>query len=321
MTRPPIGRMRLILNHIAEGRYPDRKALAEKIEASQKTIQRDITYARDQMRWAIEYDREKKGYFLTKPVKDFPIVPVSEGEIVALFIAEKALAQHRGTPFEQPLRAAIRKIIKGLPGEVSVSWQDLESAISFRSIDANPTDAQVFQVVSYAVQSSTEILFEYKKLNATTFERRQARPYHLACVNNQWYVFCLDSKRGEMRTFVLSRMRSVQKTTVKFRKPGDFSVDKYLDGSFGVFSAEGKYSVKLRFDVFAAQLVRERLWHHSQSIYELPDGKLELVLQLTSLKEIEPWVLSWGDHAVVLDPPELRNILAKTIAGMAARYR
>jgi len=61
------------------------------------------------------------------------------------------------------------------------------------------------------------------------------------------------------------------------------------------------------FSVAAGQLVRERIWHPSQKIQELADGGVELTLQLSSLHEIEPWVLSWGEHVRVLGPAELKK--------------
>jgi predicted DNA-binding transcriptional regulator YafY len=59
--------------------------------------------------------------------------------------------------------------------------------------------------------------------------------------------------------------------------------------------------------VAGGQLVRERIWHPSQKIQETSDGGLELTLQLSSLHEIEPWVLSWAEHVRVLGPAELKK--------------
>jgi predicted DNA-binding transcriptional regulator YafY len=59
--------------------------------------------------------------------------------------------------------------------------------------------------------------------------------------------------------------------------------------------------------VAAGQLVRERIWHPSQKIQELADGGLELTLHLSSLHEIEPWVLSWGEHVRVVGPAEFKK--------------
>jgi len=64
------------------------------------------------------------------------------------------------------------------------------------------------------------------------------------------------------------------------------------------------------FSVAAGQLVRERIWHPSQKIQELAEGGLELTLQLSSLHEIEPWVLSWGEHVRILGPAELKKRIA-----------
>ena len=70
--------------------------------------------------------------------------------------------------------------------------------------------------------------------------------------------------------------------------------------------------------VTAGQLVRERIWHPSQKTQELADGGLELTLQLSSLHEIEPWVLSWGEHVRILGPAELkRRVLSRLKAALA----
>ena len=65
--------------------------------------------------------------------------------------------------------------------------------------------------------------------------------------------------------------------------------------------------VRIHFDAFAARLVSERQWHPSQSIKRLADGELELTMTLGRLEEVERWVLSWGEHARVLEPDSLRK--------------
>ena len=78
--------------------------------------------------------------------------------------------------------------------------------------------------------------------------------------------------------------------------------------------------MRILFQPFAAQLVRERMWHHSQRVKELRDGSLELQLQLGSLEEIERWILSWGDQAEVLEPVKLRERLAEVGRNFVANY-
>jgi proteasome accessory factor B len=301
-------------------KFPNCRKLALELEVSEKTIQRDIEFMRYRLGLPIEYDQLHFGFYYTEPVANFPTIQVSEGEIVALFVAQKALQQYHGTPFEAPLRAAFKKIGDGLNDKVSFTWSDLDSAISFRNVGQSEADLEVFEVLSHAVLDSTEIEFRYRKLRGTTAEIRRVRPYHLGCVDHQWYLFGFDLSRQQLRTFALPRIREPRRTGARFRRPSNFSIGKFLDSSFGIFQGQGRTTVRIRFQSFAAQLVRERTWHHSQKIKELPDGRLELHLQLGSLEEIERWILSWGEQAEVLEPATLREHLREVGKKFAATY-
>ena len=56
-----------------------------------------------------------------------------------------------------------------------------------------------------------------------------------------------------------------------------------------------------------ADYIREKKWHDSQQLKELKNGGLELQLKLSSLSEVERWILSWGGNAVAVRPAELVN--------------
>src|SRR5205085_5129969 len=71
---------------------------------------------------------------------------------------------------------------------------------------------------------------------------------------------------------------------------------------------------------FAAARVEERAWHPSQKIKQLQDGGIELSLTLGNLEDIERWILSWGNHARVIAPPELKQRIAKTVSELANAY-
>ena len=53
--------------------------------------------------------------------------------------------------------------------------------------------------------------------------------------------------------------------------------------------------------------IRERIWHPSQELEELPDGRVVLRLRAGGFYEIRSWVLSFGAAAEVLEPEELRE--------------
>lgn len=319
-SRPPLERMMRIHAQLKAGDYPNCRKIADEIEVSSKTIQRDIDFMRDRLGLPIDYDPQRVGYFYTEEVSSFPSIEVSEGEVAALFVAQKALAQYRGTPFERPLRSAFRKIADSLKERVSFSWSDLEDAISFHSAGASVADLELFETVSQAVLRSVELEFEYRKLDIKTYEARRVRPYHIACLENQWYVFAEDLARKQLRTFALPRMRRVRLTSTRFRRPANFSIAKVLSGSFGVFEGGKKHRIRLQFDAFAARLVSERTWHDSQRYREAKDGTATLEMELGGLEEIERWVLSWGSHVRVLQPQKLADNIKAQATAVVALY-
>ena len=138
-------------------------------------------------------------------------------------------------------------------------------------------------------------------------------------MENQWYLFGFDLARQQLRTFALPRMRAVKNTKMRFRRPADFSIAKHLGDSFGVFKGKARHRVRIRFDAFASQLVAERQWHPSQKINRLPGGESELTMTLGSLEEIERWVLSWGGHARVQEPVELKRMIRRAAQAMLAQ--
>ena len=79
-------------------------------------------------------------------------------------LAQKALAHYKGTSFEKPLHAAFQKISDGLRDRISFSWEDLDLAISFRGIGNSVGDIHLFEAVSRAALTSSELEFEYRKL-------------------------------------------------------------------------------------------------------------------------------------------------------------
>lgn len=310
-TRPPLDRMLKIDALVRGGGLWTSYALAAELEVSRKTINRDLEFMRHRLDLPLEFDFRRNGYYYAETSGlsggSFPLMRVTTGELLALFLARKALEQYQGTPFEAPLRNALDKISMPMREEVDFSWSDLESFFSFRTATPAVTDIALFDMVSRAVVDKKGLTFEYRKLNASRFEARTVNPYHLACLNSQWYLFAYDNDRNDVRTFHLHRMRNPKLERRRFRVPADFSPAKLLKNSFGVVEGGRPRKVLLRFDKFSAQLIRERSWHHTQEITDQPDGGVLLALSVGSFLEIQPWILSWGSHVEVVSPADLRR--------------
>src|SRR5213592_56911 len=188
-SRPPLERMMRIHRAIAARKYPNATTLAAEIEVVTKTIHRDIEFMRDRLGLPIEYDGRRFGYHYTEEVSSFPTLQITEGELVALLIAEKALQQYRGTNFEKPLLSAFKKMAASLPDTISLNLADWEQTISFRMRAEPLLNLEVFDALAKATAQRKQLQLTYRKPGQQKTEPRIVDPYHLANINGEWFLF------------------------------------------------------------------------------------------------------------------------------------
>ncbi|MCX6921946.1 MAG: WYL domain-containing protein [Verrucomicrobia bacterium] len=304
-TRPPLARMLQIHQALQSGKYPNATTLATGLEVCTKSVHRDLEFMRDRLKLPIQYDSHRFGYCYTESVKAFPTLQITEGELFALVVAERALQQYRGTSFEKPLLSALQKMEQSLPDTISLSLTDVQQTISFRTSSEPILDLQIFDALAKATTARRQLELTYRKPGQPQPEQRIVDPYHLANINGEWFLFAFDHLRHDLRTFVPARIKAIRPTGKTFERRHKFSLEKRLRGSFGVQSGQGEFDVVIRFQERVADYIREKKWHESQQLRELKGGGVELQLQLSSLAEIGRWVLSWGGDAVVVRPAEL----------------
>lgn len=300
-----------LVSIIASGKYPNCQTLAREIEVSPKTIQRDIDHLRNQKGLPLEYDEVKHGYYFTRPVSEIAPLQLSRGELVALFVAQKALEPLRGTRLQRLVAESVGKIAAACPETVSIRWEDIDAAYSVKATGVLAADVSLFLQLMDAVMNRREVTFDYQKLKGTGCELRRVSPYHVGQLQNGWYLIGYDHVRSDYRTFALQRLSGLKVNRARFQRDPGFNMRDYLSSGFGVwgYSADSKrYDVRIRFTGWAARVVAERQWHISQSVTLLKkDGsEIEFCAVLAGLEEITRWVISHGRHAKVIGPEELK---------------
>lgn len=321
ISRFPMERMLRIHERLKANRYPNARGIAKDFEVCEKTVKRDLVFMRDRLRLPIEYDPHRYGYYYTRPVDAFPDLPLSEQEIFALLVAHKAIEQYRGTPFERPLAEAYRRLSGRLDPQERFTMAGLEEAISFRPFAPGDAELEQYEILARALREHRAIRFLYQGLQDQGAVERKVHPYHLACVENLWYLFAFDTDRRAMRTFALPRMADVEILPDRFPAPKDFSIERHLKGALAVHGGTGDHEIVVEFDAWATRLVRERRWHPSQEIELLPGGGSRLRLRLGGFEEVERWILSWGTHATAVAPEALVERLREIAAQLGDRYR
>lgn len=314
-------RLHKIDDMIRAGGFPSAQDMADTLEVSLRTINRDLDFLRDQYRAPLEYDARNRGWYYTQ--KDFFIkyVPLKEGEFFSLALFDKLLMQYRNTPIEGQLRSVFKKIMRSLPDSITVDSRFLSDDITFISDSLAKIDTRTFDAVMDALKSRRVLRFEYQPLQKTTFMSRSLDAYHVVCQRGNWYVIGLCHLKNDVRIFSFSRMRNAEVLNERFERPAGFDVDKHIDSAMGVWaSTKIPYKVMLLFAPSIGTFAAERIWHEGQKTVKNPDGSVQVEFETTQLPEVKRWVLGQGRTVKVLSPPELICEIKSELEETLAQY-
>ena len=125
-----------------------------------------------------------------------------------------------------------------------------------------------------------------------------------------WYVVGYSALHRETRTFKIARFESVEPSDAKFLENLNFSLDSYFGDAWRFIRGSRTRRVVVRFSEKVGANVAEVRWHKTQQTRILPDGSVELEFRVAGLTEIIWWILGYGAEAEVLEPPELREMVA-----------
>jgi predicted DNA-binding transcriptional regulator YafY len=313
--------MKTIDQELRARNWPSDESLAQTLEVDPRTIRRDIEYMRYQLNAPIGFDRRQGGYCYTEPTFRMSLPQLSQGELLALFLAERMMRQFRGTPFEPDLKQAIEKLSPMLPDGVTVKLDAVADFLSVLPATKLEYKSKIFCALTSAVVERRRLDLSYWSASRDEKTRRGFDPYDLALVDDGWYAVGHCHLRNDIRMFAVQRVLTVRKTDETFVRPASFRIEDYLKGSFRALRGDGDYRVVLRFHKDVARRFAEKRWHTSQVLERQKDGSLIARMQLSSLVEIKRWVMWWGADCEVIEPPELRECIAIELAKAAELYK
>jgi predicted DNA-binding transcriptional regulator YafY len=147
----------------------------------------------------------------------------------------------------------------------------------------------------------------------------EVQPYRLALTNGGVYLVAWVDAYGEFRTFAVNRIERLSVSDETFRRTRELP-EHLFSQSLGVFSGDPE-RIEIEFDAAVAPFVRGRVWHESQVVRELPDGRLNVVLHVSNDWALRSWLLGFGAGVRVIGPPELARTLRGELERALAGYR
>ncbi|NLB60099.1 MAG: WYL domain-containing protein, partial [Lentisphaerae bacterium] len=293
-------------------------------EVSPKTIQRDIDFLRDMLNAPLAYCRQRKGFYYRDPTFMLPAMILSEGELLALLMASRALEQYRGTPLARDIQRIFSKLSELLPEKISLPPEYLFTHFTFTGPPSRPLDEKVWQAVIQGLLKQQTLKLRYQSLASPALKEHTFHPYHIANLRGEWYVYGLDQVKSRLMPLALARIKSARLTAQSFSIPTKFDPQQLLGSAFGRFvllPGDKASTVRLRFAKSVAAWLTDREWHPQQKLTRLANGDIALSFPAAGLQEVQHWVLSWGRYVKVIAPAELKRSVAAEIRAMAQCLR
>ncbi|HET7645089.1 MAG TPA: WYL domain-containing protein [Candidatus Limnocylindria bacterium] len=283
-----------------------------------RTVYRDINALDDEL--GVPVFQAGRGRYGIDHKFFLPPLRLSVPEAIVLFLASRLIARW-SDQYDASVVSAFTKLADTLPQPIAKHVA--ASMLTIGAADPNEPFSRSFSAVARGWAEGRVVEIDYDPGTAPP-KRTRVHPYFLEpdAALRSVYLIAYDEPAGGMRTYKVERIRSATLTQDRYEIPEDFDPDAWLANSWGIWSPDSTppVRVRLRFEADVAHRVREAVWHRSQELTELAEGRVELAVTVNGIVEIRPWILSWGASVEVLEPAELREAIAASVRGAAARY-
>jgi len=286
------------------------KELAEKCEVSERQIYRDIK-ALKAAKVPIYFAKEE-GYKIM-PVFFLPPLRFSLVEALAILLGCEAFSKHKGTPYHRASETAVSKIIASLPSNIkNTACKSVKSVLYDTAPIVDYTACQkIFANLEEARRSKRSVEINYYTMERHELTKRLINPYGLIYRVSTWYLVAYCHWRKEILMFRIDRIKELKETSKNFEIPSSFSLEEYMGDAWQVVRGKSQF-VRLRFSSSIAERILENKWHRSQILEVLKDGSVIMTIQVGGLSEVISWILGFGKEVEVLEPKELREMVAET---------
>ena len=296
--------------------------LAEELGCTTRTVYRDLD-ALQIAGFPVLNERAdgRSVWALLDVVRQQVPIPFSLPELMALYFSCDMVKSLHDTVFSDALESLFQKIRSTLPPESAAFLSNIQKTlqVSPKQYKDYGTFRDIITQVHNAAIQKKSVEIDYFTMSRKARTVRLVDPYRIWLFSGTFYLVGYCHLRGEVRTFVIDRIRSVKETGRIFSVPENFTMEELLGPSLGVFQGKAA-SVRVRFDASVAGYIGERTWHESQQLYTGQDGSVVFEAELAVTDELKSWILSWGMRAEVLEPQSLRDELREEAAGMLAGY-
>jgi predicted DNA-binding transcriptional regulator YafY len=276
-------------------------ALAARFEVSVRTIYRDVE-AISAAGIPVYMTKGRGGGIALTPGYALGKALLTEGERADVLASLKALGGV--APGESD--GALKKL-GALFGTAAADWIEVD----FSAWSDPPGVAEAFSRIKSAILGRRVVRFQYSSGKGET-ALRTVEPLKLYFKGQAWYLYGFCRDRQDTRFFKLSRIRNLTEMEETFSRECPDTVPAAYPLSRGE-------AVEVALRLPAAQAFR--VYDEFERPELLPDGSFLVRASLTRGEGLFHYILSFGEHAEVLEPPEVRSEITEKLKKILSRYQ
>jgi predicted DNA-binding transcriptional regulator YafY len=287
--------------------------LAATFETSKRTIYRDIEALSEAGVPLLAVPGQgyelMEGYFL-------PPLSFTTAEASMLLLGSDFVANNFDEEYQVAAQDAGRKIEAVLPEKLRTEVHQLQDNIRF--ISPNAGDPPVIQKLRRAILENKTIRYRYFSRRSVQANEqphyREADPYGLIFYNGVWYLSAYSHPHRQVRSFRLDRIVELEVLPQTFIRPPDFRLEDSQDNASRVIT------VRVLFAPPVVRWIKESNYYYIAG-YEETEAGLLVTLRVRQERDVLGWLLSWGQHARVLEPESLRQHLQEEAVAILQKYQ
>ena len=290
---------------------------------SDRTIRRDLD-ALGQAGFPVDTDKRdgKTVFLLNREVfRGVAAAGFSLSELCALHLSRTVLMAVAGGPFKDSLASAFDKLHDALPPSMWKFIDHLPDALGAKEHASQPRStgaARTIDTLMSAILARRRVRMRYHSFSSQQIKDYVVEPYRLAYAQGGLYLQAFVPDYSEIRTFAAQRIQHAAALEESF-SPVEQSLAAVFPDSLGAFSGTPE-TVVIEFNAAEAPYVRERQWHSSQTIEDLPGGRIRLTLHVVIDWELQAWVMGFGPAAKVITPPAFAQRIVESLEEARATY-
>lgn len=300
---------------IAKGDHPGTQKLSENLEVSVRTVKRYLDYLREQDA-PLSYCHKHKGYYFADAFWQLPPMKLTEGDLLAFFIAEQSLKLTGQNAYARQLRISLSKLSGLLPKEVSINLTTLSTGVSFQSLPYAFAKPELLTLLATSSINQQIVEFDYFSPHNREHTKRKAGVLLLHNFAGDWFAVCRDLEKSAERDFHVGRMSNIKLLEESFESPHCWNAEDYLKTGFFMMRGGKPVTVEIHFDSYQAQWIREReFFHADEKREELPDGSLRLSFKIgeQGLAAVARFCLTYAGHCRAEKPEKLKEIIREKL--------